>query len=269
MMKKRLKAAAAAAMALAMLGGALPAVPGGAELLNTPLTAHAAGSVTLDEETGVLTLSGAVTKEQIEGYWGNHAVESIVAADDCVLPAHCDYLFGTYSDAYNPWTKTKIIDLSKADASAVTNMEGMFYGLRNIELNLSGIDTSNVKCMNSMFERCKLTSLDLSNFDTSNVTDMWEMFYNCVELETIYVFDLWNTNHVIDLMELIDEVEGPYESTDGNEFKGCTKLKGGAGTAYDKNHIDKEYARIDGKDGKPGYLTYNEHFSYGHRTLIL
>ncbi len=77
----------------AMLCGALPAVPGGAELLKAPLTAHAAGSVTLNAQTGVLTVSGAVTKAQIWEYQGNEAVESIVAADDCVLPADCSELF--------------------------------------------------------------------------------------------------------------------------------------------------------------------------------
>ena len=31
-------------------------------------------------------------------------------------------------------------------------------------------------------------------------------------------------------------------------------LIGGNGTTYDQQHINKEYACIDGKDGKPGYF---------------
>ena len=386
-MKKRMKAAAAA-MALAMLCGALPAVPGGAELLNTPLTANAAGSVTL--ENGVLTLSGAVTKEQIWEYKKNNAVKSVVARENCVLPEDCSYLFFRRYDfdteeKYDFWVGLTKIDLSKADTSQVTdmramfaeewdyvgheqitdyytvlgldhfdtsnvtNMKAMFYGHQGEQLDLRSFDTSNVTSMQGMFEECKnltslnlstfdtsnvtdmsemfcdcknltllnlstfdtsnitdmsemfrdcenltllnlssfdtssvtsmrsmfasctnlnslnlstfdtsivkdmramfydcgnLTSLDLSSFDTSDVTDMSYMFYYCAALETIYVSDFWNTDAV---------------SSSAWMFSAFSNLKGGNGTVYDKNHVDKEYARIDGKDGKPGYLTYKEY----------
>lgn len=38
-------------------------------------------------------------------------------------------------------------------------------------------------------------------------------------------------------------------------FSGCTSLVGGAGTAYDANHTDGEYARIDNPPNAPGYFT--------------
>jgi hypothetical protein len=39
-------------------------------------------------------------------------------------------------------------------------------------------------------------------------------------------------------------------------FNRDTELVGGAGTTYDSNHIDVEYARVDDPDnGKPGYFT--------------
>ena len=38
-------------------------------------------------------------------------------------------------------------------------------------------------------------------------------------------------------------------------FSNCHSLVGGAGTAYDSNHSDKEYARIDGGTNAPGYFT--------------
>ena len=41
-------------------------------------------------------------------------------------------------------------------------------------------------------------------------------------------------------------------------FTNCNSLIGGAGTTYDKNHYDGEYARIDEGPGNPGYLTYKE-----------
>ena len=39
-------------------------------------------------------------------------------------------------------------------------------------------------------------------------------------------------------------------------FWGCLSLVGGAGTTYDENHTDVEYARIDKGSDNPGYLTY-------------
>jgi hypothetical protein len=39
-------------------------------------------------------------------------------------------------------------------------------------------------------------------------------------------------------------------------FTSSTYLIGGAGTTYDANHVDKEYARVDDpQNGKPGYFT--------------
>ena len=38
-------------------------------------------------------------------------------------------------------------------------------------------------------------------------------------------------------------------------FTGCLKLTGGNETSYDGVHVDAEYARPDGVDGKDGYFT--------------
>ncbi len=38
-------------------------------------------------------------------------------------------------------------------------------------------------------------------------------------------------------------------------FDNCTQLVGGQGTAYDENHTDYTYARIDGGEATPGYFT--------------
>ena len=39
-------------------------------------------------------------------------------------------------------------------------------------------------------------------------------------------------------------------------FRMCYRLVGEQGTKYDNSHVDLEYARIDGKDNHPGYLSY-------------
>ena len=38
-------------------------------------------------------------------------------------------------------------------------------------------------------------------------------------------------------------------------FADCTSLVGGASTSYDDEHKDATYARIDGGEDNPGYLT--------------
>ncbi len=138
------------------------------------------------------------------------------------------------------------INFNNVNTSEVTNMSGMFHQNSSlISLNLSSFDTSSVTNMNMMFFRCNnLTSIDLSSFDTSNVEIMQAMFYNSGALTTIMVSNLWNTNKV---------------SNSTVMFDGCTSLKGGGTpqTTYDSNHVDKEYARIDGgaNSSTPGYLT--------------
>ena len=160
------------------------------------------------------------------------------------------------------------LDVSSFDTRNVTNMGWMFNGCSSLTtLNLSGFNTSNVTKMYCMFEYCGgltsldvssfntskvtdmsfmfyycngLTSLDLSSFNTVKVTDMRDMFYLCEALRTIYVDDGWNTAAV----------------TNSNQmFSYCTSIRGGMGTTYNADHVDKAYAHIDGGPSNPGYFT--------------
>ena len=134
------------------------------------------------------------------------------------------------------------LDLSHFNTSKVTNMGGLFRdcsGLKSV--NLSSFNTAHVTYMNQMFLGCSsLTSLDLSNFNTLVVQAMNGMFYDCNHLVTIYAGDGWSTT---------------YALLNGGMFTGCTNLVGGMGTTYDANHVNKEYARIDGGPDNPGYFT--------------
>ena len=131
------------------------------------------------------------------------------------------------------------------NTSKVTDMTGMLSGVSCTDLNLSYFDTSNVTTMNGMFQNCtNLITLDLSSLDMSNVTQTAQMFGSCTNLQTIYVSNNWNVDNV---------------TVSFGMFQNCTSLKGGGTpqTAYDSNHTDKEYARIDGgaNSSTPGYLT--------------
>ena len=134
------------------------------------------------------------------------------------------------------------LDLSSFDTRNVTNMVDMFGDCGGLtSLDLSGFNTANVTHMDAMFYYCSgLSSLDLSGFNTANVTDMSFMFYDCSNLSTIYTGNDWNTDRV---------------TSSDHMFTGCTSLIGGMGTTYDKNHVDAEYAHIDGGPENPGYFT--------------
>ena len=137
---------------------------------------------------------------------------------------------------------SEIEGIEYLNTSNVTDMEGMFDCCTRLTgLDVSHFNTINVTNMNSMFSYCvSLTNLDVSKFDTGNVTNMGSIFSYCQSLTSIYVGDGWNTNKV---------TTSPYM------FLNCTKLVGGAGTKYDENHVDKEYAHIDGGPCNPGYFT--------------
>ena len=137
-------------------------------------------------------------------------------------------------------SSVKKLDLSNFITSNVTNMASMFNGSQVSTLNLSNFDTANVVSMSALFRNTQLTILDLNSFNTSNVTNMAHMFLLSNNLKTIYVGNKFNTAKVNDSSSM---------------FRNCTNLIGGAGTKYDANHTDKEYAHIDGGTSNPGYFT--------------
>ena len=163
--------------------------------------------------------------------------------------------------AFNECYSLKSIEgMEYLSTAGLTSMEDMFNECDSLEtVDLSHFDTSSVTSMFGMFKNCSsLKELDLSSFDTRNVDSMGYMFYGCNNLRTIYVLD----NDLFDV-SLVEDSYGPYNDEGWDEdgmFSFCQKLMGGAGTRHwfeygVWNPIDKEYARIDGKDGLPGYFT--------------
>ena len=134
-------------------------------------------------------------------------------------------------------------DDSFANCTTLVSTADWFSGFTNLTTinGIGNLRTDNVTSMNYMFLGCSgLTTLDLSHFNTEKVTDMSLMFTDCPRLTTIYVGNEWSTDAV----------------TNGSEmFMGCTSLVGGSGTVYDENHVDHNYAHIDGGSSNPGYFT--------------
>ena len=187
--------------------------------------------------------------------------------------ANCTELTSTAFWFYGCDHLTEIVGISNLKTDNVTNMEWMFRGCSGLtildvsgfktenvfdfglmfmdcssltSLDISNFKTDNMLYMNYMFYDCSgLTTLDMSNFKTDKVTAIDHMFYNCSGLTTIYAGNDWTTAAV----------------TSGESvFAGCTNLVGGKGTAYDANHVDHTYARIDGGPNSqmPGYFTFKD-----------
>lgn len=133
-----------------------------------------------------------------------------------------------------------IVGLENFDTSNVTTMNNMFDSGEYNKIILDKFNTSSVIDMSSMFKNVKTQEIDLSSFDTSKVTNMNNMFAYSTVLKTVYVSDKFVTDSLTKYTDM---------------FKSSTKLVGGAGTVYDADHIDKEYARVDGGTSLPGYFT--------------
>lgn len=141
------------------------------------------------------------------------------------------------------------LDLSNFDTSRIQNMGEMFNFCSSLKnLDISNFNTSSVKDMYFMFNGCKnLTKLNLGSFNTNKVESMNSMFDGCTKLESIYVGDSWDVSNV------------KYSNY---MFNSCNSLKGEQGTVFSYDHIDKEYARIDGGTSNAGYLTNITKFPY-------
>ena len=175
----------------------------------------------------------------------------------------------TYHWFYGMTNLTTITYISYLNTSEVTNMSGMFYDCQKLTtLNLSRFNTENVTDMSEMFRSCSgLTTLDVSSFHTANVTDMYQMFYHCTGLTSLDLSS-FNTANVYDMTSMFDGNSaltsiyvgsGWVTPNDLQESSGmfddCISLVGGAGTTYDSNNTDFDYAHIDGSTSNPGYLT--------------
>ena len=138
-------------------------------------------------------------------------------------------------------TIESITGMQYLNTSEVTNMYATFQNASSLkEIDLGHFDTHNVNTMNAMFNGCGAEELDLSTFNTGNVTNMKEMFKGCSNLKTIVASSAFTTDKV---------------KNSDDMFLGCTRLTGSAGTRYDANHVDKEYARQDGGENNPGYFS--------------
>ena len=118
-----------------------------------------------------------------------------------------------------------------------------FYDCENLTgfQHMERLHTDNVTDMSQMFSYCSsLRSLDLRGFRTAKTTNTNTMFFRCAALADILVSDGFTSGQIAESKDM---------------FEGCASLVGGAGTKYDRERTDKEYARIDGGADAPGYFS--------------
>ena len=218
------------------------------------------------KQQGASASSGLGWSNITNNGWGVQLTDK--ASTDAVTSKLCTYINDkpVTSMSYMFWDSQALrIDLSNFNTSNVYNMGGMFSSSQATTLDLSHFDTSNVTNMGGMFQHSQATTLDLSNFDTSNVTNMQGMFWKS-QATTLDVshFDTSNVINMEVMFAYMTNLKTIYASSkfvttsvtsSTSMFEKSTNLVGGAGTKYNKSHLDKTYARIDGGTSNPGYFT--------------
>ena len=199
-------------------------------------------------------------------------------------------MFENFASTYNTRTGTgdAYLDISSFDFTNVTNCSYMFNinkntykdYLKQVTLPVNCQATS-LKTTNRMFRnRTSLGSIvNLDTFTTSgDLTDTLSMFADCRSMEVIdissmnlsgvtvanYMFNTaknyGGTLKTIYVSANPDYAFNPSKLTSGNSsamFEYRTNLKGGKGTTFNSNIIDRTYARIDEgpTSAKPGYFS--------------
>ena len=183
---------------------------------------------------------------RFKGY--NNEVEKVQIHESMkeVWPTTLESLFYGGKDekeTYNLGNLKTIVGLRNLNTGLVESMYKMFYGCTSLEsVDISSFVTAGVKDMSWMFVGCEaLKEVNMNGLYIDGVEDMSYMFFDCKNLETIYCNDDWTDAASVKNSECM--------------FSYCTKLKGHKGTAFDENHKDLSYARLDGYGSQPGYFS--------------
>ena len=121
-----------------------------------------------------------------------------LTSSESVITLQWDVNIYTTRSMFGNCKKITELNMTKFDASLVTDMFAMFYRCEELKiLDISNLNTKNVTNMHSMFDHChKLESLNVQSFDTSKVKIMKHMFQSCYIL--IYLISkqdqslIWN-----------------------------------------------------------------------------
>ena len=135
----------------------------------------------LSKETNVLTFSNEIIIK-IKGTGNQRIIDVRVEA-----PSQIYLNNKPQSDLYNVYLEEEPNEIRIVWNSPIKSCNFMFYEFYNIiEADLSKFDASQVTEMSNMFKSCtSLTSVNLNISNTSSVTDLSYMFYDCTSLKEL------------------------------------------------------------------------------------
>ena len=156
--------------------------------------------------------------------------------------------------------------IENLDVSEATSLRNMFASCSSLTaLDLSGFDTANVRDMGGFLSGCSgLGTIDVLPLDTASVTNMAWMFASTAVTELdLWTFDtaqvsdmegMFSGNAALRKILVSQRFTAAKAAASEDVFAGDVSLVGGAGTAYDAEHVGADYARVDAPDAS-GYLT--------------
>ena len=193
---------------------------------------------------------GSLTKLDLRGLDVENVTNMSHMFCDCYNLTEIDYTgwntasIQTMDAMFNNCNSMTVIDVTEFDTETLEETSQMFEACYSLE-RIVGLETwvtPNLNNMQQMFQSSgKMKEVDLSAFNTSKGDDTQYMFNGCSSLTTIYVGDGWDMSNL---------------KWQGNMFSGCRSLVGGAGTVFNSAKTNGEYARVDGGEANPGYLTH-------------
>ena len=185
MKSKLVRQAAAAALALAMAAGALPAFPAAEGFLSPAAVTASAADFNLAVEYGTLTLAGDMNADPQEFRtalndldWST--ITALKAAPNAVFPEDCSGLFAGRNTL-------ETVDFSGADFSHVQKTDAMLSGCVKLQsVKMTGLDLSALESFYYTFGTCRaLKSVDLTGSVMTKVSDVSSLFVNDEALEEV------------------------------------------------------------------------------------
>ncbi len=169
-------------------------------------------------------------------------------------------------------TNLTSIDWANFDGSNVTTARALFHQTKLTTVTfppMPNLESIQFVC-NSM---PNLVSADFSQVGATGITNTTDAFQACYALTTVDLSGLAGT--VLTSERMFANASGggtmalqtvyvsasasnylDFSSASGsNMFRYCVNIVGGAGTRYDPNYINNQYAKIDGGSAAPGYFT--------------
>ena len=162
------------------------------------------GSVPLQNKEDLLEDLSGITNYYLEGDLSRLTAIATLANIDVSKIKDFSNVFSQDGHEYYQFTfpEELIPGVQAWDVSKAENMENMFRGCTNFNVNITGWDVRNVKKMNGMFLGCESFNQDIGGWNVSNVTDMSAMFKGCTNFNQD--IGSWDVRRVRDMQNMFE-----------------------------------------------------------------